>query len=69
MILGKITNHEATISLEVSDSNGVLRLIKAVIDTGYNEYLTFPGDLVDTLRLTIALASNPRLRYQAHTPK
>ncbi len=54
MIVGKITSHEAILSLEVPGSNTVLRRIEAVIDTGYNGYLTFPGHLVETLQLTFA---------------
>jgi clan AA aspartic protease len=54
MIVGKITSHEAILSLEVSGSNTVLRRIEAVIDTGYNGYLTFPKHLVEALRLTFA---------------
>jgi predicted aspartyl protease len=45
MIVGKITSHEAILSLEVSGSNTVLRRIEAVIDTGYNGYLMFSNEM------------------------
>lgn len=54
MIVGKITNREAIIAFEVSGSNTVSQRIEAVIDTGYNGYLTFPNHLVEALRLTFA---------------
>ncbi len=53
MIYGKVGNHEALIELEVS-GNGQSQRIDAVIDTGYNGYLTLPAQLVTALQLPFA---------------
>ena len=55
MISGKIRNREATIALEVSGpGQSPQQQIEAVIDTGYNGYLTLPSDLVTALTLPFA---------------
>ncbi len=55
MIIGKITaNREAIIELEVIDSNQRKEKVKAVIDTGFNGYLTLPNDLINYLNLQLA---------------
>ena len=55
MITGKITtNREAIIELEVIGSNQKRDKIKAVIDTGFNGYLTLPNDLINYLKLQLA---------------
>ena len=54
MIVGRVANREATIAIEVLGPNAVVRQIDAVIDTGYNGYLTFPDHLVKTLQLAFA---------------
>ncbi|MDA1049881.1 MAG: clan AA aspartic protease [Planctomycetota bacterium] len=54
MIRGTIRNREAIIELEVSGSGQSVQQIEAVIDTGYNGYLTLPDDLVAALRLPFA---------------
>ena len=52
MITGKITtNREATIELEVIGSNQRTEKVEAVIDTGFNGYLTLPNDLINYLKL------------------
>lgn len=54
MISGRIRNCEAIIELEVSGFGEPPQSIEAVIDTGYNGYLTLPTHLVTALRLTFA---------------
>ena len=55
MIIGKITaNREAIIELEVIGSNQKKEKVKAVIDTGFNGYLTLPNDLINYLNLQLA---------------
>lgn len=45
MIIGKITaNREAISELEVIGSNQKKEKVEAVIDTGFNGYLTLPND-------------------------
>ena len=52
MITGKITtNREAIIELEVIGLNQSREKIEAVIDTGFNGYLTLPNDLINYLKL------------------
>ena len=52
MITGKITaNREAIIELEVIGSNQKREKVEAVIDTGFNGYLTLPNDLINYLKL------------------
>ncbi len=52
MITGKITaNREAIIELEVIGSNQKKEKVEAVIDTGFNGYLTLPNDLINYLNL------------------
>lgn len=53
MINGSIRNHEAIIELQVVGT-GQPQQIEAVIDTGYNGYLTLPSHLVRTLQLPFA---------------
>lgn len=54
MIHGTIRNREAVIELEVSGPGQPPQQIEAVIDTGYNGYLTLPSHLVTALRLPFA---------------
>ena len=42
---------EATISLVVSNTNRQMRLIDAVIDTGYTGYLSLPHEIIVALNL------------------
>ncbi len=54
MIHGTIRNREAIVELEVSGSVQPSQKIAAVIDTGYNGYLTLPDNLVTALQLSFA---------------
>jgi clan AA aspartic protease len=54
MISGRIRNREAIIELEVSATGQPPQQIEAVIDTGYNGYLTLPSQLVTALGLSFA---------------
>ena len=55
MITGKITaNREAIIELEIIGSNQKRENVEAVIDTGFNGYLTLPNDLINYLKLQLA---------------
>lgn len=55
MITGKITaNREAVIELDVIGSNQKREKIEGAIDTGFNGYLTLPGDLINCLNLHLA---------------
>ncbi len=54
MIAGSVRNHEAIIEIEVFGRGQSLPQIEAVIDTGYNGFLTLPGDLVSALQLPFA---------------
>ncbi len=52
MITGKVTvNREAVIELEVAGPAQQPRRIQAVIDTGYNGYITLPSHLITALQL------------------
>ena len=53
MIEGAVNAHyEAVVRLTLLDSSGQTRDIDAVIDTGYNGFLTLPPALVAELELT-----------------
>ena len=55
MITGKVTsNREAVIELEVVGSNRRKEKVEAVIDTGFNGYLTLLSDLINRLKLHLA---------------
>jgi clan AA aspartic protease len=52
MILGGVTpEREAVITLRIQASDGTEWEIRAVIDTGFNDYLTLPPALVAELNL------------------
>jgi len=52
MITGKVTaNREAIIELEVVNWANQKQRVEAVIDTGFNGYLTLPSNLITRLRL------------------
>ena len=60
MIIGKVTaNREAVIELEIVNSNQKKEKVEAVIDTGFNGYLTLPSNLIN--RLEFHLAGNRRV--------
>ena len=53
MIEGEVNaHHEAVVRLPLLDSSGQTRDIEAVIDTGFNGFLTLPPALVAELGLT-----------------
>ena len=55
MITGKVNpEREATIPLEILGSGQRQRRIVAVIDTGFNGYLTLSGNTISDLRLPLA---------------
>ena len=54
MIGGRIRNREAIIELEVTGPGQPSHQIEAVIDTGYNGYLTLPARLLTVLQLRFA---------------
>ena len=54
MISGRIRNREAIIEFDVSAPGQSPQQVEAVIDTGYNGYLTLPSQLVSALRLPFA---------------
>ncbi len=54
MISGRIRKREAIIDLEVSGQGHPRQQIEAVIDTGYNGYLTLPSRLVTVLQVPFA---------------
>ena len=54
MIGGRIRNREAFIEFDVSAPGQRSQQVEAVIDTGYNGYLTLPSQLVIALRLPFA---------------
>jgi clan AA aspartic protease len=52
MITGTVTaSREAVIQLEVVGPSGATRWIQAVIDTGYNGWLTLPAAVIAALQL------------------
>ena len=55
MITGKITaDRQAVIGLEIIGTTKRTQQVEAVIDTGFNGYLTIPSNLVDQLKLQLA---------------
>lgn len=55
MITGKVTsNREAVIELQLGGSNRRKEKVEALIDTGFNGYLTLPSDLINRLKLQLA---------------
>jgi clan AA aspartic protease len=54
MIRGRIRDHEAIIEFEVAGRDQSLQQIEAVVDTGFNGYLTLPSHLVSALQLPFA---------------
>ncbi len=55
MMTGQVTaNREAVIELEVVGSEQRREKVEAVIDTGFNGYLTLPSDVVSRLKLQLA---------------
>lgn len=62
MIQGVVTpDREAVIRLVVRGSQGQEHEVEAVIDTGFNDYLTLPPDLVTALGLPFAAPTQATL--------
>jgi clan AA aspartic protease len=49
---GRVRNGEAWIKLVVLGRGGRRQQVAAIVDTGFNAYLTLPPALIDTLRLS-----------------
>jgi clan AA aspartic protease len=53
MILGNVSLRcEAMLPLVVDNANGQQQIIEAVIDTGFNGFLTLPSDIITQLDLS-----------------
>jgi clan AA aspartic protease len=71
MIVGKVANREATIALELIDGQKSV-VTEAVIDTGFNGFLTLPADLLNKLNFTFVghrratLADGSSIRLDAY---
>jgi predicted aspartyl protease len=56
MIVGVVNSDlEATLRLTVRGPNGQMRRIKAVIDTGFDGFLTLPSAIVADLAVAVPL--------------
>ena len=52
MIRGRLNERlEATVVVEVSNGDGDSQTVEAVLDTGFNGYLTLTGELIERLGL------------------
>ena len=59
MIVGAVNSaYEPIVRLEVQGPSGLSREIRAIVDTGYNGYLTLPPRLVSALELPF-VSTNP----------
>lgn len=55
MIVGRVTtNREAVIELEIIGRNQETTSIEAVVDTGFNGYLTLPSNVISRLKFQLA---------------
>ena len=55
MIRGRLNERlEPTVAVEVADATGDSRTVEAVLDTGFNGYLTLNRDLIESLGLGYA---------------
>jgi clan AA aspartic protease len=54
MIAGTFRNHELVVELELAGPGGSRHRLEAVVDTGFNGYLTLPEHLVSQLQLQFA---------------
>ena len=73
MITGEVTpGREAVVALTAVGPSGVSRSIRAVIDTGFTDYLTLPLELVHALELefnstvTLILADERRVEFDEY---
>ncbi len=62
MIEGRVTAHrEAVVSLSLRNAQGEEHALEAVIDTGYDGFLTVPPDLIEQLGLPYLRSSRALL--------
>ena len=62
MIAGVVTpNREATVSLTIYSSGGQQQQIEAMVDTGFNLFLTLPSLLIAALGLPFAVPAKATL--------
>ena len=62
MITGGITpNREATVRLTIFSSGGQQQQIEAMVDTGFNLFLTLPSSLIAALGLPFAVPAKATL--------
>ncbi len=73
MIEGRVNaRHEAVVTLPIHGPAGQTREIQAVVDTGYNGFLTLPQSLVAELELPFAtvgyafLANGEQANFDVH---
>ena len=60
MIEGRINDrYEPTITITVTTPEGASREVEAVIDTGFNGFLSLPAELVEELGLPFLYSSGP----------
>lgn len=74
MIEGAVNaNLEAVVALALEDPTGSMREIEAVVDTGFNGYLTLPSVLVENMRLPVVgdgeavLADGSEATFDVHS--
>jgi clan AA aspartic protease len=64
MITGKVGRRGAVVHLDLHGPTGLTRTINALVDTGFNAFLTLPPDVIQSLQLpsvesdTIQLAND-----------
>ena len=61
LINGIVTRREAWIQLKVLSPSGAVHQVRAVIDTGFNGWLTLPGELIDDCELRLKTISRGTL--------
>jgi predicted aspartyl protease len=55
MMIGRVTaEREAIVTIEILGPEDQTAVVEAGLDTGYNGFLTLPGDLIDELNLPYA---------------
>jgi clan AA aspartic protease len=54
MIVGSVTNLEASIQIEIIGNDGTRHLLRAVADTGYNGHITLSQSFINSLGLTFS---------------
>jgi clan AA aspartic protease len=61
MIVGKVTQRGAVIRFDVHGPNGRSRSITAMVDTGFNGYLTLPSHIIRSIELPLLDTDRIRL--------